>query len=100
MGVRTASRLFPMVEKGIADYLDTFRRYRGVLRLALQTIFCALLMAGCSSGPPATGVPHEVRPTTPTNTLRPPDSVTPAGAYEAVPDYRIGANDLLDISVF
>lgn len=34
------------------------------------------------------------------NALPPPDTTTASGAYEGATDYRIGAQDLLDISVF
>lgn len=66
-----------------------------VLRGAVVVLF----LVGCSSNPPATGIPHEVTPTK-QGAMRPPDSIAPSGAYEAVSDYRIGPNDLLDISVF
>jgi len=67
--------------------------------LTVAPALLVLVLAACSSNPPATGVPHEVKPAA-ESSIRPPDSVSPSGAYEAVSDYRIGPNDLLDVSVF
>jgi polysaccharide export outer membrane protein len=52
------------------------------------------MLAACASGGGS-------RPAgTATGTLQPPDSTTASGAYEGASDYRIGAQDLLNISVF
>jgi polysaccharide export outer membrane protein len=71
-----------------------------IFRVALGSLVALVQLVGCTSGPPPTGVPHEVSATATGTAMRRPDSITPKGAYEAVSDYRIGANDLLDISVF
>ncbi len=57
-------------------------------------IFFALLLTACESGPSvrtanAPGVP-----------LPPPDTTTASGAYKGGTDYRVGAQDLLEITVF
>jgi len=61
------------------------------LRLPIMLLvgFLAML-AGCNSAPPKAG----------SMSLRPPDSVNASGAYEGVSDYRIGAQDLLEVRVF
>src|SRR4249919_1640581 len=51
-----------------------------------------LLLAGCASASPG-------RPAT-AGALPPPDTVTAKGAYTGESDYRIGAQDLIEISVF
>ncbi|GAA0708185.1 polysaccharide biosynthesis/export family protein [Dokdonella soli] len=53
----------------------------------------AVLLVGCSSGP-------AVRQSAPGVPLSLPDSISAAGTYEGGSDYRIGAQDLLEISVF
>lgn len=62
------------------------------LRLSVG-FFLALFLVGCGSGPAvrqkAAGVP-----------LPAPDTTNAAGAYEGGSDYRVGAQDLLEISVF
>lgn len=66
------------------------RVLRSVLVLAL-----ALLLGACASGGGASRknlVQSEALPA--------PDTTTAAGAYEGGTDYRIGAQDLLEISVF
>lgn len=50
-----------------------------------------LVLAGCAS--PSPSRPAQA-------VLPPPDSTTSSGAYEGETDYRIGAQDLLEISVF
>lgn len=52
----------------------------------------ALLLAACAS-PGKRNAAHGV-------TLPPPDTTTTSGAYEGATDYRIGSQDLLEISVF
>lgn len=51
----------------------------------------AALLASCATGP---------RPAVQTGPLPAPDTTTASGAYEGGSDYRIGAQDLLEISVF
>src|SRR5262245_27783429 len=99
MALCTATeRIFSMVEKELACSFDVTKRYRGLLIVCL--VLFSYLLTSFSSGPQATGVPHEVRPDTKSSPMRAPDSIAPSGAYEGVSDYRIGPNDLLDISVF
>jgi len=104
MPVHQAARFFPMAEKGIVGNLKAAVRFAERGRLGFRFVLCCFLatplLISCESGPPASGVPHEVVAAAKNNAMRPPDSITPKGAYEAVSDYRIGANDLLDISVF
>jgi len=64
-----------------------------------QFCFCILfllsiLLLGCSAGP---AVP---RANVTGGTLQPPDTTNAAGAYEGGTDYHIGAQDLLEITVF
>ena len=60
----------------------------------LATIFAVLLLAGCAGGRVhnASLVQGEALPA--------PDTTTATGAYEGGTDYRLGAQDLLQISVF
>ncbi|MDE2407260.1 MAG: polysaccharide export protein [Xanthomonadaceae bacterium] len=68
----------------------------------LFLFFMLLLLAACAStGTPeragrSAGVSNEI----PGNKLPPPDTTAASGAYEGATDYRIGAQDLLEISVF
>lgn len=60
----------------------------------LVIMMVLLIVAGCSSGPSA-------RATDATgNQLRPPDTTSATGAYEGGTDYRLGAQDLLEVTVF
>ncbi len=53
-----------------------------------------LVVAGCSSGP-------STRATATTGSLLPPPDTTSAtGAYEGGTDYRLGAQDLIEVTVF
>jgi polysaccharide export outer membrane protein len=65
-------------------------RMRGLL-LALCTL---VLLAGCASTPS-----HNPN-FTENEALPPPDTTTTSGAYEGGSDYRIGAQDLLQVSVY
>jgi polysaccharide export outer membrane protein len=65
-------------------------RMRGLL-LALCTL---VLLAGCASAPS-----HNPN-FTDNEALPPPDTTTASGAYEGGSDYRIGAQDLLQVSVY
>lgn len=61
----------------------------------LLTSTLVLLLAACASGGGArSGAPSAA------TSLPPPDTTTASGAYEGATDYRIGAMDLLQISVF
>jgi polysaccharide export outer membrane protein len=53
-----------------------------------------LLLAGCGSGPSVRGTP------TASGGLPPSDTISAEGAYEGTTNYRLGAQDLLEISVF
>ena len=55
--------------------------------------FVAFLLVGCDSVPVRTTNPAGVP-------LPPPDTTNASGAYQGQSDYRIGAQDLLDITVF
>lgn len=59
----------------------------------MVALLLAAVLAGCASAP-------DVRPTAGMTTLPPPDTTSSSGAYEGGSDYRIGAQDLLDITVF
>lgn len=69
-----------------------------LLRLALLAL-SVLLLSGCltSSGPVRSGTAKVV---TTTDRLGPPDTTTDAGAYIGTAEYRIGDQDLLEITVF
>jgi polysaccharide export outer membrane protein len=60
-------------------------------RLLIAAVVALLLAACASSG--ARNAAHGV-------TLPPPDTTTASGAYEGATDYRVGSQDLLEISVF
>lgn len=70
-----------------------------VRALALIALFCCVLgIAACaSSNSIRSGTSKAV---TATDTLPPPDTTTASGAYVGASDYRVGALDLLEISVF
>src|SRR5690606_34598 len=55
---------------------------------------CLLLVAACSSNS------RNVRAVTTGEALPPPDTTNAAGAYEGASEYRLGASDLIEISVF
>ena len=65
--------------------------------LLLVAMFVAGGCASSSSGALRSGTARAV---TATASLPAPDTTTSSGAYTGVPDYRIGALDLLQISVF
>lgn len=71
--------------------LTTFTRLSAVALLAVLT--------ACASSGEAVrnGTAHAV---TSTQTLPAPDTTAASGAYTGVDDYRVGAQDLLEISVF
>src|SRR4051812_43973448 len=60
---------------------------------------CACLaLSACASEPAVrSGTTTEV---TATGSMPPPDTTTSGGAYTGVSEYRVGPQDLLDISVF
>jgi polysaccharide export outer membrane protein len=60
----------------------------------LATLFSVLLLAGCASG--RVHNPDLVQG----EALPAPDTTTASGAYEGGTDYRLGAQDLLEITVF
>ena len=61
----------------------------------LAALFLCLLLAACASSGGAKG-----SAVAPARTLSAPDTTAASGAYEGSSDYRIGAQDLLEISVF
>ncbi len=72
-------------------------RYKQMKWLLSRNVACFLVLfvlAACSSGPST-----RVTPTT-GSPLPPPDTTSATGAYEGGTDYRLGAQDLLEITVF
>ena len=72
----------------------------GKLTTFLPLALC-LALAGCSSGPSArhtTGGVTEMG--TPGKAMPPPDTTSSGGAYVGVSDYRVGPQDLIEITVF
>ena len=57
------------------------------------TLLFTLLLLGCASG-------SGTRQVAAGQALPAPDSTNDAGAYEGVSDYRLGAQDLIEVSVF
>jgi polysaccharide export outer membrane protein len=72
-----------------------WRSWPGILFLLVG----AGLLVGCGS---PNVRPHEARPVinNGVGSLPPPDSINAQGEYKAASEYRIGANDLLEINVF
>ena len=66
---------------------------REISRLLFVALF-ALVLSACASPNRSA---HSVNMG---RVLPPPDTTTDSGAYEGATDYRIGAQDLLEISVF
>lgn len=66
----------------------TVRAVRIVAALLLMA-----LLAGCASGPAVSRLPTD-------EALPAPDTTNAAGAYEGATDYRLGAQDLIEVSVF
>ena len=64
------------------------------MRLLSALVLCLSLVACASSGGSAS------QAAAPARTLSAPDTTAESGAYEGSSDYRIGAQDLLEISVF
>lgn len=64
-----------------------------MLRFIIVGTLCVLL-AACASSNISSG------PAVSNAALPPPDTTGASGAYEGTPDYRIGSQDLLEISVF
>lgn len=63
------------------------------LRVSIA-LLAAVLLSGCDTSP-------SVRTTQPVGVaLPPPDTTTASGAYQGATDYRVGAQDLLEITVF
>ena len=71
--------------------------------LALRSLLAVLLLsllAACATSTSGAVRSGTARAVTATNELPAPDTTTASGAYTGVSDYRIGALDLLQISVF
>lgn len=64
----------------------------------MRSVFCVLF--ACLLGVSLTGCSSAPAPRSGATSLPAPDTTTAAGAYEGASDYRIGAQDLLEISVF
>lgn len=73
---------------------------RNVLSILLVSML--LLLSACASTGTSSGQSHSsiVSNEVVGNKLPPPDTTSASGAYEGASDYRIGAQDLLEISVF
>lgn len=73
---------------------------RNVLSILLVSML--LLLSACASTSASSGQSHSsiVSNEVAGNKLPPPDTTSASGAYEGASDYRIGAQDLLEISVF
>lgn len=69
---------------------------RNGLRVCLMALVVVLLVACSSQG----DVRKSQANVATGNALPPPDTTTSSGAYEGATDYRIGAQDLLQVSVF
>src|SRR3546814_8872116 len=65
------------------------------MRPLIALLAMLLFLAGCASGGAAYNPEF-----TDNVALPPPDTTTATGAYEGGSDYRIGAQDLLEVSVF
>ena len=70
------------------------RSFQASLRGLLLALCTGVLLAGCASNPS-----HNPN-FTDNEALPPPDTTTASGAYEGESDYRIGAQDLLQVSVY
>jgi polysaccharide export outer membrane protein len=62
-------------------------------QLVIIALLFATLLSGCASG-------GALRQVASGDALPPPDTTNAAGAYEGVSEYRLGAQDLIDVSVF
>ena len=71
--------------------------------IALRSLFMALLLtlvAGCASSSANSVRSGTAKAVTATTELGIPDSTSAAGAYTGASEYRVGAQDLVEISVF
>src|SRR5690606_11017557 len=76
------------------QYLPVVLSMRKLIATFALLLLAAGLLAGCASTP-------DYNPEFTDNVaLPPPDTTTASGAYEGGSDYRIGAQDLLEVSVF
>ena len=68
------------------------------LRLLLIAVLVGAMLAACASG---SGMkPGTTRVVASSNSMPPPDTTASGGAYTGVSEYRVGPQDLIDISVF
>ena len=72
--------------------MTNLRHHWALARALLVAGALALLLGACASGAPRNAVAGGVLPA--------PDTTSASGAYEGGTDYRIGAQDLLEVSVF
>ena len=70
--------------------------------LPLSAVLCLLLvLSGCASSNNTQAIRSgTTRAVTSTDSLPAPDTTANSGAYKGVSEYRVGAQDLLEISVF
>ena len=69
-------------------------------RQVFVVVLLGLWLAGCAGGGASSVRSGTAKVVTSTEELGIPDSTTSAGAYTGASDYRVGAQDLLEISVF
>ncbi|GMU43063.1 MAG: polysaccharide export protein [Xanthomonadales bacterium] len=71
-----------------------------MVRSVLLWLSALCLLSACASDTMRDVRQGRARMVTTTDTLKPPDTTTPTGAYEGVSDYRIGPNDTIEVSVY
>jgi polysaccharide export outer membrane protein len=62
-------------------------------------LFAVAALTGCAGGAPRAGA-QPMTAVTQTRELPAPDTTSSSGAYEGVSEYRVGPQDLIEISVF
>jgi polysaccharide biosynthesis/export protein len=70
--------------------------------MVVRILLClaVLVVAGCAGDGTRDVREGHAKMVTTTEKLQPPDTTSATGAYEGLSDYRIGAMDVIDISVF
>jgi polysaccharide export outer membrane protein len=68
--------------------------------LGIFLLFVSMLLTACSSGPSARQGGGFTEMGTAGKPLPPPDTTSSGGAYTGVSDYRVGPQDLIEITVF
>jgi len=70
------------------------------LPLLAVSLFVLAVLSGCASDGLKDVRQGTAKMVTTTDTLSPPDSTSPTGAYRGVSDYRIGPQDILELQVY